>query len=71
MLDFFVCKPEVLRYIDDDSTIFEQEPLANLSKEGQLMSYKHEGFWACMDTLRDKKNLCELWDAQKAPWKNW
>jgi len=68
---FFVCKPEVLRYIDDDSTIFEQEPLANLSKEGQLMSYKHEGFWACMDTLRDKKNLCELWDAQKAPWKNW
>ena len=68
---FFVCRPEVLRYIDGDSTIFEQEPLINLATDGELMSFKHEGFWECMDTLRDKTNLCELWDQGKAPWKIW
>jgi glucose-1-phosphate cytidylyltransferase len=68
---FFVCRPEVLRYIDGDSTTFEQEPLINLATDGELMSFKYEGFWECMDTLRDKTNLCELWDQGKAPWKNW
>ncbi len=68
---FFVCKPEVLNYISGDSTTFEQEPLATLAEEGQLMSFKHSGFWECMDTLRDKTNLCQLWDSDQAPWKRW
>jgi len=68
---FFVCKPEVLNYIDGDSTTFEQEPLINLATDGELMSFKHAGFWECMDTLRDKTNLCQLWDQGEAPWKNW
>ena len=68
---FFVCKSEVLNYIDGDSTTFEQEPLINLATDGELMSFKHGGFWECMDTLRDKTNLCKLWDEGKAPWKNW
>jgi glucose-1-phosphate cytidylyltransferase len=68
---FFVCKPEVLDYISGDSTTFEQEPLTNLAEEGQLMSFKHSGFWECMDTLRDKTILCQLWDSDQAPWKKW
>jgi len=68
---FFVCKPEVLNYIAGDSTTFEQEPLTDLAAEGQLMSFKHDGFWECMDTLRDKTNLCQLWDSDQAPWKQW
>ncbi len=68
---FFVCKPEVLNYIAGDSITFEQEPLTDLAAEGQLMSFKHSGFWECMDTLRDKTNLCQLWDSDQAPWKQW
>ena len=68
---FFVCRPEVIDYISGDSTIFEQEPLASLAAEGQLMSFKHSGFWECMDTLRDKTHLCQLWDSGQAPWKRW
>ena len=68
---FFVCEANVFEYIDNDSTLFEQEPLARLAKEGELSAYKHNGFWECMDTLRDKKHLCELWDSNAAPWKNW
>jgi glucose-1-phosphate cytidylyltransferase len=68
---FFVCKASVLDYIDGDSITFEQEPLINLATEGQLMSFKHDGFWECMDTLRDKTNLCQLWDSDQAPWKKW
>ncbi|MDC0430008.1 glucose-1-phosphate cytidylyltransferase [Candidatus Thioglobus sp.] len=68
---FFVCKSEVLNYIDGDSTTFEQEPLTDLAAEGQLISFKHDGFWECMDTLRDKTNLCQLWDSDQAPWKRW
>jgi glucose-1-phosphate cytidylyltransferase len=68
---FFVCKPEVLNYIDGDSITFEQEPLINLANDGELMSFKHSGFWECMDTLRDKTNLCQLWDSDQAPWKRW
>jgi len=68
---FFVCRSEVIDYISGDSTIFEQEPLASLAAEGQLMSFKHSGFWECMDTLRDKTHLCQLWDSGQAPWKRW
>jgi glucose-1-phosphate cytidylyltransferase len=69
---FFVCQPEVLDYIDDDpSTIFEREPLENLAKDNQLYTYKHNGFWSCMDTLRDKTKLNQMWDDNNARWKVW
>lgn len=68
---FFVMEPEVFNYIDNDSTILEREPLENLAKDGQLMTYKHDGFWLPMDTLRDKNRLEELWQSGKAPWKIW
>ena len=68
---FFVCKRRVLDYINDDSTIFEQEPLTKLADDKQLMAFKHSGFWECMDTLRDKNNLTKLWENHQAPWKIW
>jgi len=68
---FFVCKASVLDYIQNDSTIFEQEPLSNLALDNQLVAYKHDGYWECMDTLRDKVHLCQLWDSDQAPWKIW
>jgi glucose-1-phosphate cytidylyltransferase len=68
---YFVCDPKTLNYIDGDDTVFEQEPLAKIANSGQLMSRKHNGFWQCMDTLREKTNLCNLWDSNKAPWKKW
>lgn len=68
---FFVLSPEVLPYISDDACIWEQEPLMNLAKEGELMAFEHEGFWQPMDTLRDKQMLQKLWDSGKAPWKCW
>jgi glucose-1-phosphate cytidylyltransferase len=68
---FFVCKPEVFDYIEGDLTSFEEEPLSNLADANQLVAYKHSGFWQPMDTLRDKKNLCQLWDSGNAPWKKW
>lgn len=68
---FFVLSPKVLSYIQGDSTVWEQEPLMQLAKDGQLMAYEHEGFWQPMDTLRDKHHLEELWTSGKAPWKKW
>lgn len=68
---FMVCEPSVLELIDSDSTIFEQTPLQILAKTGELNAFKHSGFWQCMDTLRDKIYLNELWDTNKAPWKLW
>ncbi len=68
---FFVLKPDVLNYLTDDSTTWEQEPLMSLAAEGQLMAYEHAGFWQPMDTLRDKHLLEELWDKGRAPWKTW
>lgn len=68
---FFVCNAGIFDYIDGDDTMFEQEPLSNLASEGQLMAFKHEGFWQSMDTLRDKNFLCSMWDSSNAPWKNW
>lgn len=67
---FFVLEPEVVDYIDEDRTMFEREPLQRLAKDGQLMAYKHDGFWQCMDTLRDKKLLERLWETSP-PWRVW
>lgn len=66
---FMVLQPEVRDYIDGDSTIFEREPLERLAAEGQLMAYRHDGFWQCMDTLRDVQLLESLWQSGEAPWK--
>lgn len=68
---FFVLKPEVLKYISDDSCVWEQEPLMTLASDEQLMAFEHQGFWQPMDTLRDKHLLEELWMSGKAPWKSW
>ena len=68
---FFVCEPGVFDYIEGDDTQFEREPLENLAKDGELMAYQHGGFWQCMDTIRDRKYLQELWDQGQAPWKVW
>jgi glucose-1-phosphate cytidylyltransferase len=68
---FFVCEPGVFDYIEGDQTQWEREPLEALAGDGELMAYRHEGFWACMDTLRDKKMLNDLWDAGQADWKVW
>lgn len=68
---FFVLEPKVLDYIDGDATQFEHEPMERLAADGQLMAYRHTGFWQCMDTLRDKKLLQELWDAGRPAWKSW
>jgi glucose-1-phosphate cytidylyltransferase len=68
---YFVCQPEVLDYIGGDDTVFEKEPLENLCKEGEVYTYQHHGFWKCMDTLRDKQQLNEIWEAGKAPWMKW
>jgi len=68
---FMVLQPEIMDYLDGDQSIFEQEPLETLANEGQLMAFMHEGFWQCMDTQRDKRNLEELWYGGNAPWKVW
>jgi glucose-1-phosphate cytidylyltransferase len=68
---FFVLEPEIADYIDGDDTLFEREPLERLAGDNQLMAYQHHGFWQCMDTMRDKYLLNNLWDAGKAPWKTW
>ncbi|MGJ7923220.1 glucose-1-phosphate cytidylyltransferase [Neobacillus sp. LXY-4] len=69
---FFVLQPEVFNYLNGgDQTIFEKQPLENLATDGQLMAFKHTGFWHPMDTLRDKLYLEELWNTGKAPWKIW
>lgn len=68
---FFVLSPRVLDYLEDDSTVWEQQPLQRLAADGELMAYEHTGFWQPMDTLRDKNYLEELWASGKAPWKTW
>ncbi len=68
---YMVLEPEIFNYLQDDNTVFEKEPLESLVKEGQLKAYKHNGFWQCMDTKREKDMLEELWNSGKAPWKNW
>lgn len=68
---FFVLEPGIFDYIDGDDTAWERDPLENLARDGQLMAYTHSSFWQCMDTLRDKILLQELWDSGQAPWKTW
>lgn len=68
---FFVLSPKVLDYIDSDDSTWEQEPLITLAEQGQLLAYKHEGFWQAMDTLREKNLLEDLWQSKTAPWKVW
>ncbi|MBY0579326.1 MAG: glucose-1-phosphate cytidylyltransferase [Burkholderiales bacterium] len=68
---FFVLSPRVIDYIEGDSTIWERAPLERLAAEGMLSTYKHDGFWQPMDTLRDKNHLEELWVSGRAPWKSW
>jgi glucose-1-phosphate cytidylyltransferase len=65
---FFICQPEFFSLINNDSTILEREPLENIANAGELMAYKHNGFWQCMDTKRDKDLLEDLWVKNKAPW---
>lgn len=68
---YFVFEPEVLDYIVGDDCILEREPLERLAADGQLMAYRHNGFWQCMDTLRDRMMLEELWAGDSPPWKTW
>lgn len=70
-IGYMVFNPQVFDYIDGDDTVFEKDPLTNLAKDGELMSYKHNGFWQCMDTLREKEKLEKLWNSGEAPWKIW
>ena len=64
---FFIFTPEIFSYLDDDQSILERKPLEKLSRKGELMAYKHDGFWQCMDTLRDKQYLEELWQMNDFP----
>ncbi len=68
---FFVLKKEVFKYLKDDSTVWEKEPLEQLSQNKELCAYRHNGFWYAMDTMRDKNYLDNLWNTKKAPWKLW
>ena len=68
---FMVLEPQVLDYIEGDSTVFEKEPLEALAREGELMAFNHNGFWKPMDTQREKQQLEQLWESGNAPWKLW
>ncbi|OIO71314.1 MAG: glucose-1-phosphate cytidylyltransferase [Zetaproteobacteria bacterium CG1_02_53_45] len=68
---YFVLSPKVIERIESDSTSWELQPMKSLAADGQLMAYKHEGFWQPMDTQRDKTQLEALWDNDNAPWKAW
>jgi glucose-1-phosphate cytidylyltransferase len=68
---FFVLEPQVFDYIDNDQTMWEHEPLTRLARDGQLMAFKHDAFWQCMDTLREKKILEDMWHTSRAPWRVW
>ena len=68
---YMVLQPEIFDLIDGDSTIFEKTPLETLAKQGELMSYIHEGFWQCMDNVRERDMLEKLLKEKKAPWKKW
>jgi len=68
---FFVLSPKVERYLEGEESVWEQEPMRALAREGQLASYRHNGFWQAMDTLRDRNHLEALWQSGKAPWRTW
>jgi glucose-1-phosphate cytidylyltransferase len=69
---YFVCEPSIFDYIPDDAgCVFENEPMQKLAENGELFTFQHKGFWKCMDTLRDKQQLNQLWNQQQAKWKVW
>ena len=68
-IGFMVCRPELFDYIKGDDVVLEKYPLETLAAKGELTAYKHEGFWQCMDTQRDKQQLENMWESGKAPWK--
>ena len=68
---YMVLEPQIFDYLDNDSTVFEQEPMNRLVALRQLMSYKHTGFWQCLDTKREQDILEKLWNSGNAPWKIW
>jgi glucose-1-phosphate cytidylyltransferase len=68
---YFVLEPGIVDYITGDETVFEHEPLEELARQGQLSAYQHEGFWQCLDTVRDMRMLEYLWQNDQAPWKVW
>jgi glucose-1-phosphate cytidylyltransferase len=68
---FFVLEPGVFDYIEGDDTAWDYDPMVNLARDDQLMAYRHTSFWQCMDTLREKKLLEDLWESGRAPWKIW
>lgn len=68
---FFVLEPQSLGFVEDDSVVWEKAPLERLAQEGQLVAYRHNGFWQCMDTLRDVRLLESLWTTGRPPWKLW
>ncbi|MBD5393042.1 MAG: glucose-1-phosphate cytidylyltransferase [Lachnospiraceae bacterium] len=68
---FMVCNPDIFSYLENDETIFEQDPMRELVERGEVKSFYHDGFWQCMDTKREKDNLEKLWESGKAPWKIW
>lgn len=70
-IGYMVCQPEFLGYIEGDASVLEKKPLETVAREGKLVAYKHEGFWQCMDTLREKQHLESLWASGRAPWKVW
>lgn len=70
-IGYMVCDPKVFDYIENDQTVFEKEPLENIAKDRQLIGYHHEGFWKCMDTVRDRIQLETMWASGNAPWKVW
>lgn len=68
---YMVMEPGVFKYLENDETILERSPMERLAKDGQLMAFQHEGFWQCMDTIRDRELLESLWEKGNAPWKGW
>lgn len=70
-IGFMVCEPSFIDFIEGDSTVLEKSPLEEVAKRGELMAYKHNGFWQCMDTIREKQKLEEMLAEKKAPWKLW
>ena len=68
---FFVLDAKVLDYIAGDATPWERDPVVNLARDGQLMGYRHHGFWSCMDTPRERDYLEQLWSSGQAPWRIW
>ncbi len=70
-IGFFIFEPAIFDYLEDDSTVLEQEPLARLAADGQIAAFQHKGFWQPMDTYRESQMLNALWDSGEAPWRTW